>query len=380
MKNNFTIYSLLIVYLIVNTFFLVPMSLDYYNELINPLIWMAICGVSVFLNRDSSLRIKGEQDKTQSLLIALIVYIIIYFSLGLLFGFQNTPYSKEILAIIRNIWSFGSIVFFEEYTRESLIKGERKKLFNYVLTTIMFIIINLSYTNFSAHFVDLKSTFIYIVSIIIPAVLESVVLTYLVHIGGAKLSIIYRLFIIFPPLFVPIIPNLDWFVTAIIGVALPVAIYVYLNYINVNKSPRLSRREKAEYNPIVYTPTVIVIILALGFVIGVFKYQPVAILSGSMSPTFNRGDAVVVNKLTTSEKSQLKKGDIIQFVSGTKYVVHRIIKVTNDTYGNKAFITKGDHNNIQDYGQVQMENIKGKVSFVIPYIGYPSVWLSGAMS
>ena len=115
-----------------------------------------------------------------------------------------------------------------------------------------------------------------------------------------------------------------------------------------------------------------------GFVIGLFKYQPVAVLSGSMSPTFNRGDAVIVEKLNNREKDELKVGDIIQFVSGTKFVVHRIIDISNDENGNKLFITKGDHNNAADVGSVSLENIKGKVSFYIPLIGYPSVWLSGA--
>ena len=48
--------------------------------------------------------------------------------------------------------------------------------------------------------------------------------------------------------------------------------------------------------------------------------------------------------------------------------------------GNKMFITKGDHNNTIDATEVAMEDVIGKVSFVIPYIGYPSVWLSGAIS
>ena len=72
--------------------------------------------------------------------------------------------------------------------------------------------------------------------------------------------------------------------------------------------------------------------------------------------------------------------DVIQFVSGTKYVVHRIVDVTNDNYGNKLFITKGDHNNTIDADKVHLENVKGKVTFVVPFIGYPSVWLSGAIS
>ena len=75
-----------------NTFVLTPLKLDYYNELINPIIWMSICFIAVFLSNDGNLRVKGEEDKTQSLIIVLILYIIIYFLSGLVFGFEKTPY------------------------------------------------------------------------------------------------------------------------------------------------------------------------------------------------------------------------------------------------------------------------------------------------
>ena len=380
MKNNLIIYAALIVYFVLNLFVITPLGLDYYNEIINPLIWILLCALAVFLSRDSSLRVKGEKDKTQSLLIALIIYIIVYFLLGLLFGFEKTPYAKDLFSILKNLWSFGGLIFFQEYIREALVKNEKKKAWNFILMTIIFTLINLNFLNFSSHFSDLKETFIYTSTTLIPAILESALATYLVYIGGAKFSIMYRIFVTIPPFIVPIIPSLDWFASAIVGVTLPLAIYIYLNYIHVNRSERLSKREKRNYNPVIYVPVFAFIALLAGFVMGLFKYQPIAVLSGSMSPTFNRGDAVVVNKLTTKEKDELKKGDIIQFVSGTRYVVHRIVDITNDERGNKLFITKGDHNNAVDADKVALENVKGKVSFVIPLIGYPSVWLSGAIS
>ena len=380
MKNNLIIYSSLIIYFVLDTFLITPLGLDFYNEIIHPFMGIILCVLAVFLSFNSSLRVKGEKDKTQSLFIALIIYIIIYFLLGLIFGFEKTPYAKDLFNIIKNIWSFGSIIFFQEFIREALIKNEKKKIWNFILMTIIFMLINLNYNNIESHFTDLKEIFIYTSTILIPAILESAICTYLVYIGGAKFSIIYRLFVTLPSFIVPIIPNLDWFGTAIVGVTLPLAIYIYLNYVHVNRSERLSKRERRSYNPVVYVPVFIFIGLLAGFVMGLFKYQPIAVLSGSMSPTFNRGDAVVVNKLTTREKGELKKGDIIQYVSGTKYVVHRIVDITNDERGNKLFITKGDHNNTVDADKVALENVKGKVSFVIPLIGYPSVWLSGAIS
>ena len=380
MKNNLIIYSILIIYFIVNTFVLIPSSPNFYNEIINPVIWIIICGIAVFLSRDSTIRVKGEQDKTQSLLIVLIIYIICYFLLGLIFGFERTPYSKDILSIIKNLWSFAGIIFFQEFIREALVKNEKKKKINFVIITLLFALLGLNYNNFLDNFVDLREAFIYTSTTLIPTILESAILTYLVYIGGAKFSIIYRLFVTVPPFIVPIIPHLDWFAQAIIGITLPLIVFIYLNYVHVNRSERLSRRERKSYNPVVYVPVFALIIIVAGFVMGLFKYQPIAVLSGSMSPTFNRGDAVVVRKLTDAEKQELKEGDIIQFISGTRYVVHRIYDITNDEYGNKLFITKGDNNNTIDSGTVSLDRVIGKVSFVIPLIGYPSVWLSGAIS
>ena len=380
MKKALIMYALLLLYIFVNAVVIDSSSIPFYNEIVNPVIWIVICTVAVMLSRDTTLRVKDENNKTQSLIIILIIYIIIYFLLGLLFGFQKTPYSKDIFSILKNIWSFGGIIFFQEIVRASMIKLEKKKYINFIMIVILFVGVNLSFNNFSENFSSVKDTFIYSATTLIPLIVTSGVLTYLSYIGGARLPIIYRLFVALLEFIVPIMPNLDWFVTAVIGVTLPLAVFVYLNYVHINKQERLSRRARKKYSPVVYIPVFVFIALVAGFVIGIFKYQPVAVLSGSMSPTFNRGDAVVIQKLTKAEKNELKEGDIIQFTSGSKFVVHRIVKIGNDEYGNKTFTTKGDHNNGNDTYPVGIDQVVGKVSFVIPYIGYPSVWLSGAIS
>lgn len=382
MKKNLIIYGILALYLLFNVFVIVPnrSEMNLYNELINPLMWIVMCVVAIFLGKDSGLRVRSGVNKTQSLLIVLIIYIILYFLSGLIFGFERTPYSKDILSVLLNLWSFGSIIILQEYVRLQLVKNENKKMYNLVLTTLVFFVLNLNYSNFLDNFIDFKTIFIYASSVLLPAIAESAVLTYLIYTSGVKSSIIYRLFVTIPPFLIPIVPSFDWFVTAVVGVVLPLGVYIYINYVNVVKNERLSRGERKRYSPVVYIPVFALIAVFAAFVMGLFKYQPVAVLSGSMSPTFNRGDAVIINKLSKQEKNELKKGDIIQFISGTRYVVHRIYKVTNDEYGNKAFITKGDHNNAPDSDMVSLDNVIGKVSFSVPLIGYPSVWLTGVIS
>ena len=382
MKKNLIIYGILALYFYFNIFVIIPnrSEMNLYNELINPLMWIVMCVVAIFLGKDSGLRVRSGVNKTQSLLIVLIIYIILYFLSGLIFGFERTPYSKDILSVLLNLWSIGSIIILQEYVRLQLVKNENKKMYSLILTTLVLFVLNLNYSNFLDNFTDFKTIFIYVSSVLLPAIAVSAILTYLVYTSGVKASIIYRLFVTIPPFLIPIVPSLDWFVTAVVGVVLPLAVYIYINYVNVVKNERLSRGERKRYSPVVYIPVFALIAVFAAFVMGLFKYQPVAVLSGSMSPTFNRGDAVIINKLTKQEKNELKKGDIIQFISGTKYVVHRINKVTNDEYGNKAFITKGDHNNAPDSDQVSLDNVIGKVSFSVPLIGYPSVWLTGVIS
>ncbi len=379
MAKLLLLYGLLIGYLLVDVFILIPADIPFFNEIVNPAIWVVMCGIAFWLGKNDSLRITEKNDKFQSLLIVLIIYIICYFALGLIFGFQRTPYSKDFLSILSNLWIFGGIIVFQEFMRNAMIRANKKSFLNFALITIIFILLNVNYNSFMDNFETFKDGFIYISSVIIPLVVTQAILTYLSFIGGMKFPIIYRLFLVIPELIIPIIPNLDWFAIAIVGVMLPIATFVYLNYIHIRKTERLSKRASKRFSPIVYIPVFVVIVLAAGFVMGLFKYQPIAVLSGSMSPTFNRGDAVVVRKLDDGEKQRLERGDIIQYQSGSKYVVHRIVEITNDENGNIQYITKGDHNNTNDSKAVSVDQIVGKVSFVIPYIGYPSVWLSGAI-
>ena len=177
MKQNIIIYSSLVIYMILNFFVITPLGLDYYNEIIHPMMWILLCAIAVFLSRDSSIRVKGEQDKTQSLLIALIAYIIVYFLLGLVFGFERTPYAKDLFSIIKNLWSFAGLIFFQEFIREALIKNEKKKIINFILTTFLLLAININIFDIASNYETVKEGFIYTSTTLIPSILESAVST-----------------------------------------------------------------------------------------------------------------------------------------------------------------------------------------------------------
>ena len=95
----------------------------------------------------------------------------------------------------------------------------------------------------------------------------------------------------------------------------------------------------------------------------VFGYRFYLIMSGSMEPTINVGDAVITKEIT-----EAKEGDIIAFNYNGATTVHRVVKVYNENE-KKLYQTKGDNNNAIDKGLVQIENVTGKVICKIPNIG-----------
>ena len=98
----------------------------------------------------------------------------------------------------------------------------------------------------------------------------------------------------------------------------------------------------------------------------------IAIASDSMSPSYQRGDAIIFEK---SEILSIKVGDILVFKNSKQIVTHRVVKIKE--YDNKLyFYTKGDANNSIDAEPVEQENVLGVVRNIIRYIGYPTIMLN----
>lgn len=91
----------------------------------------------------------------------------------------------------------------------------------------------------------------------------------------------------------------------------------------------------------------------------IFGYSRVAIISGSMSPTIETGDLIIIR-----EASSYQADDIVTFRSGSSLITHRIISIADG----KA-VTKGDFNNVADKGTVRLSDIEGKMVLRIPRMG-----------
>ncbi len=114
----------------------------------------------------------------------------------------------------------------------------------------------------------------------------------------------------------------------------------------------------------------LVIYHGLGIVMGT-SVPIVSVASNSMVPRLHRGDLVVA-----VEPTDLKVGDIIIYRANCTYlpredIIHRIVKIENNTY-----IIRGDNNPINDPCPVYYSQIKGKVLFAVPLLGWPRLGLN----
>lgn len=97
-------------------------------------------------------------------------------------------------------------------------------------------------------------------------------------------------------------------------------------------------------------------------------YQIYVVQSGSMSPAFDTGSLVFVKPV---DPLGLAEGDIITFSSSgdtTRLTTHRVTGISYE--GGLSFITRGDANNVNDPNPVAAENIIGRVTGSVPYLGY----------
>ncbi|EMA06216.1 signal peptidase I [Haloferax denitrificans] len=107
------------------------------------------------------------------------------------------------------------------------------------------------------------------------------------------------------------------------------------------------------------------------------------VLSGSMSPTFDAGDVVVVRDVPPADISE---GDIITYREAgsaitderTDRVTHRVVAV--DRSGDSpVFRTKGDANEDVDSDPVTADRVVGRVWFHVPYLGLAAQFVQSGL-
>jgi len=90
---------------------------------------------------------------------------------------------------------------------------------------------------------------------------------------------------------------------------------------------------------------------------------------------FNTGDIMVLSK---ADPAKIKVGEVIVFKSSKPDpIIHRVINKWQEN-GVYYFTTKGDHNydlnRAVGENRISQDNLIGRASFRIPYLGYVKIW------
>jgi signal peptidase I len=102
-------------------------------------------------------------------------------------------------------------------------------------------------------------------------------------------------------------------------------------------------------------------------------YRPVAVYSGSMTPTIAVGGLAVDRTISAKD---VRVGDVITFndpyVKG-RMVTHRVVAIIPTSHG-LAYRTKGDANPSRDPWTIRLNGQVGRVAFSVPVAGYVLVY------
>ena len=354
---------------ILNSF--VSNILSGYNFVIFLVVCLAIFKFFFGFEKD---QYRHTKDIIYEIIIFLTVFFVLFYLLGVFITFARTNNYYSWYGITTFILPLVLTIILKEVLRYMMLrKCENSK----VLICIVFVLFSflditeaIYYNGFNSNY----NIFIFIALSLLPTISTNLVLNYLSLKVGFRPVIFYLLVVNLYQYLIPIIPNPNEYMTAIIQFILPILLWIRLRKFFYLEEDPYTDRDYKKSNPLVLIIPILLTVLVVYFTSGYFHYYALAIASGSMEPKISKGDVVIVKKID-GDYSKLKIGQILVYKYEKVVIVHRIVKIihNDDKY---YFYTKGDANGNVDNYAIPEESIIGTTDFKIPYLGLPTVWLN----
>ena len=344
------------------------------------LILFVILGISYYFLKFDKRKERLSKDIMLIIGIVVLLYWLIIYIVGYFSGFLMNSYQRSFFGITKNVlYGFGLIASSEMFRHMFLRRrNDNKKIF--VLTILVISMLEIV-TKFSANQLDSNVQILKLLfSVVVPIFSKNIFLSFITLKVGCISSILYRSLMELPLYIVPIIPNLGYYIENLVITILPLIILLIIYKLYYSDDGKIASSRM--YNKINKISNVIysfIVILLLGVVLlvsGIGRYIVYTIGSASMEDTINVGDVVVIDK----KDKEFKENDIIAFYHNDVILVHRIIKIYKDAYG-EYYQTKGDNNETADSWLVKEKDVVGQYRMRFRWIGWPTVklneWLLG---
>ncbi len=304
-------------------------------------------------------RMKTFGNPTTFSLYMGIFYAILMLSAGFVMGFGKSPYSHTPLGLITNALYISAFVLGYEFSRAYLLRRIRKT-WAIPAIAVFYTFLTLIPT-FRTPPIGKLQILKYVGYEVIPNLTNQLFASILAYYAGAIPASVYSGLIMGFEWFSPILPKLDWMANAFIKALVPSIGYAIISSETAVKKVEVKREDIRSW-----IATFIACMLLILFFTGKLGVHPAIVGSGSMRPTIDVGDIVIVKKVNISD---IHVGDIIQYYSNEGYTVtHRVIKMYELPNGTVMIVTKGDANDIPDK-PFKADRVIGKVVFVIPKVG-----------
>ena len=317
----------------------------------------------------------AKKKATRRVGIIIILAIAVTYCIGAFVGFLRNGYSLALINIIKNTYAPIFIAVFTELFRYNFIRANKNKFKMTVILTILLAILEMQMNMAVVTHWGLQEIFIVTTTLVIPIIAKNMILSYLSYEVGYQPCLIYRLILELYIYFVPYLPKFGDYLNSMFGLILPMVVFMYasedVEYEQNTVTPEFIEKK----SKLVKVPMYIVIFTAIALISRVFPIFMIGIGSESMTGALNKGDAVIACKV---KEENIQENDIIVFQTQDKILIHRVVEIENIN-GVNHYRTKGDVNGTRDNVDITMDKIYGEVYLRIPYIAYPSVWLSEFM-
>ncbi|MEW6180659.1 MAG: signal peptidase I [Chloroflexota bacterium] len=342
---------------------------------VTPLAWLALAGQVWGLSRLGW--VNWAAPARRLLLTAALIGLLqtaAFVMAGVLTRFGYSPYAHRFVALIGNLWYLAAGLCGVEFARAGLVNrlAGKSSLLAVGLGGLLSLALLIppgvwGSLNTPQQVLALAG------GRLLPLLAEGLLAALLVWLGGPLPAIAYRAVWLLFEWLSPILPDLNWLLTAFIGTLVPLFGFFYLQ----NSLPAEAAAGQEAEKPAAQSTSLnswwwvaVFLVVAFWFNAGLFGVRPYVVSGYSMKPTFVAGDLVIITRVDPAE---VQVGDVIQFRRANSYIVHRVIEIREEN-GRRVFITQGDNNNVADE-PVPQEIVEGKVIRYIPQVGWPIIGL-----
>jgi len=311
-----------------------------------------------------------KKEVTKYMITFAIIYIALYYVLGIYVGFYKSTYTFGFDTLFKYIIPIILIIISSEIIRNEFLMCKSKIS---ILNTLLFSVVIDLVVYVNVYNLFDKEDFLQALGyIFFASIISNILYNYLSNKFGIVPNIAYRIIISIYVYIIPIVPDVYIYFKSVCRMVYPLIIYIVLR--SVYEKNKTIEKNSSKSIRFISTTIVIVFMTVLSILISCkFKYGMLVIGSGSMTGTIDKGDAIIYK--SSNNIKEAKEGDIILFEVGNKIVIHRVIRVM-DINDEIRLYTKGDNNMQQDPGYVTEKEYKGQVVLKIRKIGMPTIWVN----